>query len=155
MGSAGRITTVYTQVANLLRGIRELTVANGRSAALSCSVEVARTEMATVQRKVLILNEVPRLVLDLVLYGGILAALVWALSASNPTEVLPLVALYVVAGMRIVPGVARVLGAMTQVRTAAWRSASFSTVSSTNLGAAPPPRSCPSRFLGATSTSKA
>lgn len=111
-----RISAVYTQVANLLRGIRELTVSNGRAPALR-SVESARTEMATLQRKVLILNEVPRLVLDLVLYGGITAALIWAISADNPDDVLPLVALYVVAGMRIVPGVARVLGAMTQVRS--------------------------------------
>jgi len=113
---ATRISTVYTQVANLLRGIRELTVANGRSAALR-SVESARMEMAATQRKVLILNEVPRLLLDLVLYGGILVALVWTLGASDPAGVLPLVALYVVAGLRIVPGVGRVLGAMTQVRS--------------------------------------
>lgn len=113
---ASRISTVYSQVANLLRGIRELTVSNGRTAALR-GVEEARTEMAATQRQVLILNEVPRLVLDLVLYGGILAALIWALGASEPSEVLPLIALYVVASMRIAPVVARVLGALTQVRS--------------------------------------
>lgn len=113
---ATRISIVYTQVANLLRGIRELSVSNGRAAALR-SVSMARSEMARTQRQVLILNEVPRLVLDLVLYGGILVALAWALGSDDPADVLPLVALYVVASMRIVPGVARVLGAMTQVRS--------------------------------------
>ena len=114
---AGRISQSYTQVANVLRGIRELTVNNARSTALE-SVASARTQMVTSQRRLLILNEVPRLVLDVALYGGILVALFWALTASSRADVLPLVALYVVAGMRIVPSVARVLGSMTQVRSA-------------------------------------
>jgi ABC-type multidrug transport system fused ATPase/permease subunit len=114
---SSRITRVYTEAANLLRGIRELTVSNGRDHAVR-SVEDARRRMTRTQRNILILAEVPRLALDLVMYVGMLAALAWALASSQRDQVLPLVALYVVAGMRIIPGVARVLGTASQVRSA-------------------------------------
>jgi ABC-type multidrug transport system fused ATPase/permease subunit len=107
---------VYVQAANVLRGIRELTVANGRATAVR-GVESARREMVEAQRRVLILSEGPRLVLEVTLYASVLVALFLSLQSSDPSDTLPLIALYVVAAMRLVPGVARMLGIATQVRS--------------------------------------
>ena len=111
-----RVSAVYVQAANVLRGIRELTVANGRATAVR-GVESARREMVEAQRRVLILSEGPRLVLEVTLYASVLVALFLSLQSSDPSDTLPLIALYVVAAMRLVPGVARMLGIATQVRS--------------------------------------
>ena len=111
-----RVSAVYVQAANVLRGIRELTVANGRATAVR-GVESVRVEMVEAQRRVLILSEGPRLVLEVTLYASVLVALFLSLQSSDPSDTLPLIALYVVAAMRLVPGVARMLGIATQVRS--------------------------------------
>lgn len=107
---------VYGASSNVLRGIRELTVANARGAALG-TVNEARTRMVMAQRGMLVLAEVPKLVLELALYSAILASLFWVMQGDDPARALPLVALYVVAGLRILPAVARVLTGQTQVRS--------------------------------------
>lgn len=111
-----RISHVYSRAANVLRGIRELTVANGREVALG-ELDGARAEMARTQRNLLVLAEVPRVVLEVALYAAILLALSWVLRGENTEQVLPVVALYVVAGLRILPAVSRLLGTVTQIRT--------------------------------------
>jgi ATP-binding cassette, subfamily B, bacterial PglK len=107
---------VFGRAANVLRGIRELTVANARDPALG-SVTFARTEMVSAQRVVILLGEVPKIILEVALYSAILASLFWVLQGDDPSRALPLVALYVVAGLRVLPTVARVLGGQTAIRS--------------------------------------
>jgi ABC-type multidrug transport system fused ATPase/permease subunit len=113
---AKRIGQVYGRAMNVLRGIRELTVANGRDVALR-EMDVSRAEMTRTQRNLLVLSEVPRMVLEVALYAAIMVALLVVLGSGNQDAILPVVALYVVAGLRILPSLARSLGTVTQIRT--------------------------------------
>src|SRR4051794_32310225 len=77
----------------------------------------SRERMENAQRDMLLLNEVPRLVLEVALYSAILGGLFWVLQGDDPGKSLPLVALYVVAGLRILPAIARALATQSQIRT--------------------------------------
>lgn len=110
------VSSVYTHGANVLRGIRELTVAGARDQALG-SIASARTNMVRAQRVIAVLNDVPRLTLEVALFGAILAALVFVLHSGDSKGSLSLIALYVVAGLRILPALARCLGTVNQLRT--------------------------------------
>ncbi len=110
------VGSVYRRATTVLRGIRELTVAGGRDAALG-SIERSRTRMVRAQRNMLILTEVPRLILEVALYSAILGALLLVLGSNDPQAALPVVALYVFAGLRILPAIARGLSSLTQARS--------------------------------------
>jgi ATP-binding cassette, subfamily B, bacterial PglK len=110
------VTSVYSQGANVLRGIRELTVAGARDQALA-SIARARGRMVHAQRVIAVLNDVPRVTLEVALFGAILAALLFALHSDNNGANLSVIALYVVAGLRILPALARGLGTVNQLRT--------------------------------------
>lgn len=111
-----QVTSVYTYGTNVLRGIRELTVAGARGRALE-SIAKARTGMVRAQRVIAVLSDVPRLTLEVALYGAVLVALLFVLRSSDAKGSLSLVALYVVAGLRILPALARCLGTVNQLRT--------------------------------------
>ncbi|WP_372729607.1 ABC transporter ATP-binding protein [Nocardioides sp.] len=111
-----RIGHVYAHAAHVLRGIRELTVSNGREVALA-EMDEARSDMTIRQRNLIVLSEVPRMVLEVGLYAAILLSLLWVLGKDAQETVLPIVALYVVAALRILPALARLLGTVTQIRT--------------------------------------
>lgn len=110
------VTSVYTHGTNVLRGIRELTVAGARDNALA-SIAGARASMVRAQRVIAILNDVPRLTLEVALFGAIMAALLFVLHSEDSQGSLSLIALYVVAGLRILPALARCLGTVNQLRT--------------------------------------
>ena len=110
------VASVYSQGANVLRGIRELTVAGARDQALA-SIARARESMVHAQRVIAMLNEVPRVTLEVALFGAILAALLFALHGGDNRGNLSVIALYVVAGLRILPALARGLGTVNQLRT--------------------------------------
>lgn len=111
-----RVGEVYALATTVLRGIRELTVAGARGRALVL-IDRSRSDMVRAQRNMLVLTDVPRLVLELALYIAIMVALLAVLASSDPDSALPVVALYVVAGLRILPAIARGLGSLTQLRT--------------------------------------
>ena len=113
---SGNVSHVYRLGSNLLRGIRELTVSDGRDEALG-SVGRARGQMVAAQKRMILIGEVPKLTLEVALYGAILIALMVMLSSSNASDTLALVALYVVAGMRLLPALTRVLTYVNQFRT--------------------------------------
>lgn len=113
---AEQVGHVYRRATTVLQGIRELTVAGARDSALR-SIEDSRRSMVRAQRNMTILGEVPRLVLESALYLAILVGLLLVLGASTSQSTLAVVALYVVAGMRILPAIARGLSSLTQVRT--------------------------------------
>jgi ABC-type multidrug transport system fused ATPase/permease subunit len=80
-------------------------------------IDLARSEMTKAQRNMLVLTDVPRLVLELALYIAIMVALLAILASTEPDSALPVVALYVIAGLRILPAISRGLASLTQLRT--------------------------------------
>lgn len=111
-----RVQGVYESVGTLLRGIREITIYGQREHYLR-KISQERKGMATSYSHVVFLQDVPRAVLEVVLYSTVLVALTVLLSMSDPDAVLPLVALYVVAGLRIMPTLAQLLGHVSNVRS--------------------------------------
>lgn len=107
---------VYRRTSTILRGIRELTVAGGRKTVLT-SIDQSRAKMVRAQRNMTVLTEVPRMTLEVALYSAILIALLLVLGSEHPESSLPVVALYVVAGLRVMPSIARGLGSLTQARS--------------------------------------
>ena len=111
------VPRVYQRGTQLLRGIRELTVGGARADALNSVIGI-RAGMVRVQRRLALLNDVPRVILELALYLGILVGLLIVLSSdANSGGLLAVVALYVMAGLRILPAVSRVLAGLTQLRS--------------------------------------
>lgn len=113
-----RIRHVYDRVSVLLVGIREITIYGQRDRYLA-DISKARGEMVSTNARVSFLQDIPRAVLEVTLYSTILIALAALLSMSDPDAVLPLVALYVVAGLRIMPTLAQLLGFVASLRTGA------------------------------------
>lgn len=113
---ANEVGRVYAQASTVLRGVRELTVAGARDPALE-QVRASRTTMVRAQRAMIVIAEIPRLILEVALYSAVLVAILFVASTDSREAALPVVALYVVAGLRILPMIARVLGTLTQVRT--------------------------------------
>lgn len=110
------VGVVYRRVTTILRGIRELTVADGRGAALQ-SVDRARANMVRAQGNMLVLSDLPRLILEVALYAAILLALLLVLGGDDRAGSLSVLALYVVAGLRLLPALARSLASLTQLRS--------------------------------------
>ena len=108
---------VYSRVAAFLRGIRELMISGARAHYLN-EIETSRRQMLAVQRRMMFYQDVPRAVLEVTLYSTILIFLVLLLGRGDSQEVLPLVALYVLAGTRMMPAMARALGNLGSARTA-------------------------------------
>ena len=116
--SATLVTRVYKRSGTLLRGIREMTIFGLRDNYLQQTSD-ARNDMVQIARRVTLLQDIPRAVLEVTLYGTVLAALAFLLTTSDPDAALPLVALYVIAGLRLMPTLARLLGNIAMARTGA------------------------------------
>ncbi len=116
--SATLVTRVYKRSGTLLRGIREMTIFGLRDNYLQQTSE-ARQDMVQIARRVTLLQDIPRAVLEVTLYGTVLVALAFLLTTSDPDAALPLVALYVIAGLRLMPTLARLLGNIAMARTGA------------------------------------
>jgi ABC-type multidrug transport system fused ATPase/permease subunit len=110
-----QISRVYGRVHGLLRGIREITVFGQREHYLQ-QVDITRADMVATNSRVMLLHDIPRTILETALYGTILVALAVVLSLDDPDQVLPLVALYVVAGLRIIPSLTQLLGYLASAR---------------------------------------
>lgn len=113
---ADEVAQVYRRASTLLRGIRELTVAGGRNTVLQ-KVEQSRMGMVRAQRYMLVLTDLPRMILETALYAAILLALLLVLNSAHPGDELPIVAIYVIAGLRVLPAISRGLGNLTQLRS--------------------------------------
>lgn len=109
------VTSLYSAATTVLRGIRELTVAGGREVALT-SITQSRTRMARAQQRMQALAELPKLILEVAMYTAVMAALLFAVQQGG-RDSLAVIALYVVAGLKILPSIARALTGMTQIRT--------------------------------------
>lgn len=112
---ADNIRLVYGRVNTLLRGIRELTVFGQREHYLD-EIATTREAMVETNTRVVLLQDIPRTLLETALYSTILVALAVLLSLDDPDRVLPLVALYVVAGLRIMPSLTQLLGYLASAR---------------------------------------
>jgi ABC-type multidrug transport system fused ATPase/permease subunit len=110
-----QVRRVYGRVHTLLRGIREITVFGQREHYLD-RIDRARHDMVATNARVMLLHDIPRTILEVTLYGTILVALAALLSLDDPDQALPLVALYVVAGLRIMPSLAQILGYLASAR---------------------------------------
>jgi ABC-type multidrug transport system fused ATPase/permease subunit len=106
---------VYAQATTVLRGIRELTVGGGRDAAL-LELRKVRSRMVVAQRNLVVVQAVPRVVLEVTLYSCVLISLAWLLKQGDATASLPLVGLYIVALLRMLPAVGRILSGQAQIR---------------------------------------
>ena len=113
---SGQISHVYGRVHALLYGIREVTVFGQREDYLS-RISGSRRKMVETNSRVMLLQDVPRTVLECGLYSSVLVTLAILLSTKNPARALPLVALFVVAGLRIMPSLAQLLGYLASART--------------------------------------
>jgi len=117
----GRQTSRYTQhvgrtyarASTVLKGIRELTVANARSSALE-AIDRSRAEMVQAQQRLLLLGDVPRIALEIVLYLAMFGAA--AVLLASDRIALATVGLFVVAALRILPAVGRALRTLTAMR---------------------------------------
>lgn len=114
---ARHVGQVYARASTVLRGIRELTVADGRGPALE-SIAHSRTEMVHAQQRLIIVGELPRMALEVALYLAMLGTLVFVLGSEDAQGALPTIALFVFAAMRILPAVGRSLRTLTSVRAA-------------------------------------
>lgn len=110
------LAKTHSKSATLLRGIRELTVADARDQALS-SVRQSRDEMVKAQKRLLLLGEAPRVILEVALYLAMLTTLIFVLRTDSRADALSLLALYAFAGMRVLPSIARSLTTLTNMRT--------------------------------------
>lgn len=113
-----RIAIVYGRIGTLLRGIREITIFGQRQEYLQ-SISDSRDEMVSANANVTLLQDIPRAVLEVTLYATVLVVLSVLLSAEDAGQALPLVALYVIAGLRIVPSLGQMLGSLASARTGA------------------------------------
>jgi len=111
-----QVALVYRRATTVLTGIRELTVAGARGEALQ-SITESRRGMAHTQRGMTLLAEMARMVLEIALYTALLMALFVMLMSEQPEMALPVLALYVVAGLRFLPAIGRGLSSVAQART--------------------------------------
>jgi len=109
---------VYQRGGTILLGIRELTVAGARDSALS-TMNDARLRMVRSQRNMNLLSDVPRVLLEVALYAAILVGMLLVLVESGGKDALALLGIYVVAGLRVVPGLGRMMGSLNQFRSGA------------------------------------
>lgn len=107
---------VYKDVAATLQGIRDLTVMGGREEAVE-QIDQDRATMVNSQRTLAITREIPRAVLEVALYGSVLVVLAALYAQGSLSAALPLLALYVLAGTRIVPAIARMLSGWSAARS--------------------------------------
>lgn len=107
---------VYKDVAATLQGIRDLTVMGGRDEAVE-QIDRDRTTMVSSQRVLGITREIPKAVLEVALYGSVLAVVAALYARGGLSAALPLLALYVLAGTRIVPAIARMLSGWSAARS--------------------------------------
>jgi ATP-binding cassette subfamily C protein len=105
----------FESVSSLLRGIRELTVYQLREGYLA-EVDTKRRRMIDASRRSFELQEIPRSAIEVMVYSTILVALLVMLRVSDPSSVIPIVALYVLAGLRIMPAIGRMLGSVSTAR---------------------------------------
>ncbi len=109
---------VYQRGGTILLGIRELTVAGARDSALS-TMNDSRLRMVRSQRNMNLLSDVPRVLLEVALYAAILVGMLLVLVESGGKDALALVGIYVVAGLRVLPGLGRMMGSLNQFRSGA------------------------------------
>lgn len=112
---AARVSGLYQAGAILLRGIREMTLYGARDDYLR-RVSDVRADMLSAQRTTTALSDVPRAALEVALYGAILVVLAVLLAQENSKDVLALIALYVLAALRVMPALARALGSANAAR---------------------------------------
>jgi ABC-type multidrug transport system fused ATPase/permease subunit len=111
-----QVRTTYRAVSVLLGGIREITVFNQRETYLARADE-SRHAMVVAKSRVALFQDIPRLVLEVGLYLVVLVVLFVLLSMESAEQVLPLVALYIVAGLRIIPTLIQLLGNLSSLRS--------------------------------------
>ncbi len=112
------IGQVYGSTTLMFRGIREITVFGLREPYLK-DISQKRERMTATGARVALLQDVPKVFLEVILYVSVLGALAVLLSLTDPDKVLPVVALYVVAAMRMLPSLTSMLAAVSSVRSGA------------------------------------
>jgi ABC-type multidrug transport system fused ATPase/permease subunit len=109
------VASVYRRATTVLRGVRELTVAGARNEALD-AIDGARTQMTLAQRTMIALGDIPKMLIEVALYAAIMVALLFVLAGKDQAKSLPVVALYIMAGLRILPALGHMFGSLTQIR---------------------------------------
>jgi ABC-type bacteriocin/lantibiotic exporter with double-glycine peptidase domain len=81
--------------------------------------EAPATLFAKNQVNVQIAGQLPRFVLELIAFGGMLLVLIYLIAAGGVlSEILPIAAMYAFAGYRLMPALQQIYGSLTQLRFA-------------------------------------
>lgn len=106
----------HKAVSEVLGGIKELKIL-GRLAAFLQTFSTASRDFARYQVQNGIISTLPRYAMESIAFGGILLILLYLLSVRRDVnQALPLIALYAVAGYRLMPAIQQIFGGLTQVR---------------------------------------
>lgn len=99
-----------------LSGIKEIKVRRTEEHFLE-EFRTSRTEWGQARATSALLGEVPKYVLEVFFIAGVLMVIGLVSLTSPSGQTLPLIAVFVAAGLRLLPSVVRILGATTSVRT--------------------------------------
>lgn len=106
----------YQVTAELFGGIKELMVLGREDDFISRYARAAKVFAAT-QADFQIISQLPRYALETLVFGGLLLIILYFLAfRGGVTHALPLMALYAMAGYRIMPAMQYIFRAMTQLR---------------------------------------
>jgi ABC-type multidrug transport system fused ATPase/permease subunit len=107
----------YKFAQEALGGIKDVKVLGLENAYIDCFAGPA-SGYARVQAIIQIISQVPRFVLEALVFGCMILLLLFMLAAEGGelAKVLPLIALYAFTGMRLMPALQQVYGALTRLR---------------------------------------
>ena len=106
----------YKAVTEALGGIKDLKIL-GRMRSYLRTFTAASDDFARYQVQNGLISTLPRYAMESIAFGGILLILLYMLSVRRDVnQALPLIALYAVAGYRLLPAIQQIFGGLAQVR---------------------------------------
>lgn len=73
---------------------------------------------ATHQAMAMSIAQIPRFLLEAIAFGGMLMVIIYLLSVGTLSEALPIIAVYALAGYRLIPALQQIYGSISQIRFA-------------------------------------
>lgn len=106
----------FTAVSEAFGAVKEIKVGGLEDVYIKRFAESAQI-YATNQASVEVITQLPRFGLEAITFGGLLLVILYLMAESGSfTDALPIIALYVFAGYRLMPALQQVYGAITQLR---------------------------------------
>jgi len=113
--SSTATNNLFKEASQLLTGIRELTVYDVREKHLEL-VHVSRSLRLEAKARLSILLEYPKTLMEVVLYLTVMVAITGLIQSDSSSDLIPLVGLYIIAAMRILPSISRAINYLGQIR---------------------------------------